>query len=130
LVHSKNLTVPQLYARTEVLRGFALFANLTLPTGRIVLGGGPSWDPVVGAGAGAGGSVGAFNTKLSIETPATRKVSIRKADTEWKKGVLTLSGVRHLVDPDQAVADLKHVIPERPSSEQRSRIILIAKKRS
>ena len=28
---------------------------------------------------------------------------------------LTLGGVRHLVDPNQPVADLEHVIPERPS---------------
>lgn len=39
------------------------------------------------------------------------KFSARNAYTEQRK-VLTLCGVRDFVDPDQAVADLEHVIPE------------------
>ena len=36
-----NLVLTRVYARAGVLRGFTEFANLTLPAGRIVLGGGP-----------------------------------------------------------------------------------------
>ena len=103
-----NLVITRVYARTEVLRGFVESANLTLPAGRIVLGSGPPWDS--DAGAGAWGSTGAVNTKLSIETPTAQIIS--KAYTERrKKRILTLGGVGHLVNPDQAVADFKHVTP-------------------
>ena len=107
-----------------MLRGFAALANLTLPTGRIVLGGGPAWDS--GAGAGAGAGAGTFNAKLSIETPVIQTVGTVKP--ALKNGALTLGGVRHLVDPDQAVADFEHVIPKRPS-EQRNRIVSTVRER-
>lgn len=112
----EEFRVARVYARTEVLRGFAVLANLTLPAGRIVLGGGPAWDS--GAGAGAG-RAGVFSAKFSIETPTTKTVS--KAYIKRRRRALTLCGVRDLVDPDQAVADLKHVVPEYPAYQKRWR---------
>ena len=71
-VRTPVLVLARVYARTNVLRGFGEFSNLTLPAGRIVLGGGPNWDSGAGAGAWA---TGALSTKLSIETPTKQKVS-------------------------------------------------------